>query len=109
MTDKSTAEIGLVPADVTDAGQYVQQTAQALIDGVRSADTEVAGLMSSWSGAAADAYLAGWEETRAGALEVLRALHDVGALLGVYVAEIDASDTRRAETLAVQSSSLDLP
>lgn len=113
MTDQSRVDagqqLGLIPSEVSDAGKYVQQTAQSLIDGVRSADTEVAGLMSSWSGAAAEAYRAGWEETRAGALEVLGALHDVGELLGVYVAQIDTVDNTRAENLTARTSSLDLP
>ncbi|MFI6995932.1 WXG100 family type VII secretion target [Nocardia sp. NPDC050175] len=113
MTDQSRVDagqqLGLIPAEVSDAGQYVQQTAQSLIDAVRSADTEVAGLMSSWSGTAAEAYHAGWAETRMGALQVLGALHDVGELLGVYVAQIDTVDTARAENLTAQTSSLDLP
>lgn len=110
MTHNAAGEqLGLIPAEVSDAGQYVQQTARSMIDGIRRADTEVAGLMSSWSGSAAEAYRAGWEETRAGALQVLEALHDVGELLGVYVAEIDKADTTRAEGLAAQAGSLDLP
>lgn len=64
----------VVPAAVSDTGRFVQDTANSLRGGVQSADTEVTALMATWKGNAADAYSAGWEETKAGALEVLDAL-----------------------------------
>ncbi|MFD6463468.1 WXG100 family type VII secretion target, partial [Streptomyces roseolus] len=84
----------VVPDHVQDAGRYIQEVAAALVAGVRAADVEVSGLMSSWKGAAASAYQAGWEETRNGAVEVLEALGDMAELLGVVAAalpEIDQS------------------
>ncbi|WP_280248600.1 hypothetical protein [Nocardia abscessus] len=49
MTDTAGADtdFAIVPADVSDAGRYVQQAARTLINGIRSADTEVAGLMAT--------------------------------------------------------------
>ncbi|MFQ6329664.1 WXG100 family type VII secretion target [Nocardia sp. CWNU-33] len=101
-------DFSLVPAEVTDAGRYVQQTATALINGIRSADAEVSGLMTSWQGAAATAYLAGWEETRRGAVQILEALHDMGELLGVAVAQVVDLDQARADVTASPTFSLDL-
>jgi WXG100 family type VII secretion target len=111
MTEAASATPGtqfvVVPEHVSDAGRYVQETAQTLINGVRSADAEVAGLMSTWRGAAADAYSAGWDETRQGAVAVLEALGDMAELLGVVATEVDALDQTRADVF--RPSSLDLP
>ncbi|MFQ6397075.1 WXG100 family type VII secretion target [Nocardia sp. KC 131] len=98
----------MVPTEVTDAGRYVQDTAQALINGIRSADAEVAGLMASWQGTAADTYLAGWEETRRGAISVLEALHDMGDLLGVSVTTVLDLDQAHADITKSATFSLDL-
>ncbi|WP_433729167.1 WXG100 family type VII secretion target [Nocardia sp. CA-129566] len=97
----------IVPDHVASAGQYVQQTAETLVNGVRSADTDVQGLMSTWKGTAADAYVAGWEETRDGALDVLEALNTMAELLGVVSTEYKATDTTNANDF--RQSSLDLP
>jgi WXG100 family type VII secretion target len=97
----------IVPDHVSDAGQYVQRTAQTLVNGVRSADADVQGLMSSWKGNAATAYSTGWEETRDGALQVLEALNTMAELLGVVGVEYTATDTTNAARL--QQFSLDLP
>ncbi|MGW4092964.1 WXG100 family type VII secretion target [Nocardia sp. NPDC004718] len=95
----------MVPETVSDAGRYVQQTAQALISGLRSASAEVDGLMSSWRGAAASAYAGAWDETHGAALEVFEALADMADLLGVVVDRSAAADTEAAN----QYSSLSLP
>ncbi len=97
----------IVPEHVSDAGQYVQRTAQTLVNGVRSADADVQGLMSSWKGTAATAYSTGWEETRDGALQVLEALNTMAELLGVVGVEYTGTDTANATGL--RQSSLDLP
>ncbi|WP_067664713.1 WXG100 family type VII secretion target [Nocardia miyunensis] len=99
----------MVPETVRAAGTYVQQTAEALVSGVHNADSEVQGLTATWKGAAADAYVAGWEETRKAALEVLDALHTMADLLGVTAASITDQDTTRATATAQRVSSLDLP
>ncbi|MEV4127590.1 WXG100 family type VII secretion target [Nocardia sp. NPDC049707] len=110
MTEGSSATgspFAVVPDHVSDAGQYVQQTAQTLVTGVRSADADVQGLMTSWKGTAATAYVMGWEETRDGALQVLEALNTMAELLGVVGVEYTAADTTNAAGL--RQSSLDLP
>ncbi|WP_378732843.1 WXG100 family type VII secretion target [Nocardia brasiliensis] len=95
----------LVPDHISDAGRYVQLTAQSLIDGLRSGSAEVNGLMSSWSGTAANAYAQAWEETHTAALAVFESLADMADLLGVVVDRSAATDTNTAVTV----SSLDLP
>ncbi|MGW4768934.1 WXG100 family type VII secretion target [Nocardia sp. NPDC004278] len=57
----------VVPAEVTDAGRYVQLTAEELVNGVRSLDVEITRLLDNWTGSSATAYRAGWDETRQGA------------------------------------------
>ncbi|BCK57321.1 WXG100 family type VII secretion target [Nocardia wallacei] len=79
------ASFAVVPDHVRDTGQFVQQTAQALISGLRSADTEVQGLMSTWTGRAADSYSLGWDEARQAAIDVLEALETMAELLGVTI------------------------
>ncbi|MFR9769082.1 WXG100 family type VII secretion target [Nocardia sp. SC052] len=99
----------VVPATVSDAGKYVQDTATALRNGVRMADTEVQALMTTWKGTAARAYLAGWEETKKGALDVLDALAAMAELLGVAAVGYSDIDDRRAADTAHVTSSLNLP
>ncbi|WP_330228760.1 WXG100 family type VII secretion target [Nocardia sp. NBC_00508] len=99
------SDFAMVPAEVSDAGRYVQQAANQLISGLRSADAEVAGLMATWRGPAATAYQAAWDEARRGAVQILEALDGMGDLLGVAVDTVVAVDTGRAEA----TSSLDLP
>jgi WXG100 family type VII secretion target len=99
----------MVPAEVSDAGRYIQQAAQTLRDGIRSADTEVAGLMATWRGSAADAYSTAWGEARQGAISILEALHGMGELLGVSVDTVVGAETARTEAIMAATSSLDLP
>jgi WXG100 family type VII secretion target len=107
MTDTAGADsdFAIVPTEVSDAGRYVQQAAQTLINGVRSADTEVAGLMATWRGPAADAYSTAWDEARRGAMRILEALDGMGDLLGVSVDAVVSVDVDRAAA----TSSLELP
>ncbi|MFI9508402.1 WXG100 family type VII secretion target [Nocardia sp. NPDC052566] len=104
MTAGSAAPLAMVPENVSNAGQFVSETAQALADGIRSADAEVAQLMSSWRGTAASAYWQGWSETRQGALQVFDALREMAELLGVTVTTTIDTDTRTAD--GVRASSL---
>ncbi|RBO79616.1 WXG100 family type VII secretion target [Nocardia puris] len=97
-------QLNVVPAEVSDTGQFVKLTAEELIAEVRSVDREIEQLMSSWTGDAANAYLQGWQETRSGALEVLEALGTLADLLGVSSRRYTATDTSNAQTW----SSLDL-
>lgn len=96
----SAAAFTAVPTEVQDAGKFVQLTAEALVNGIRSADSEVVGLMSTWKGAAADAYLTGWDEAKTGALEVLDALAVMAELLGVVAVSYASVDDRTASGLA---------
>lgn len=99
----------VVPAVVSDTGRFVQDTASSLRSGVQSADTEVTALLTTWKGNAADAYSVGWEETKAGALEVLDALATMADLLGVSATGFTDLDERRAADTAARTSSLNLP
>ncbi len=109
MPDAAAPTFAMVPETVRSAGAFVQQTAEALVSGVHSADTEVQGLTATWKGAAADAYLAAWEDTRKAAVEVLEALRAMADLLGVTAASITDQDTTRAAATTARVSSLDLP
>jgi WXG100 family type VII secretion target len=109
MADTQATEFSVVPSTVTDAGKFAQDTATELRNGIRSADTEVQTLMTTWKGNAADAYLAGWEETKKGALEVLDALANMAELLGVTAVSYTDIDDRRAADTATVTSSLNLP
>ncbi|WP_405163891.1 WXG100 family type VII secretion target [Nocardia sp. NBC_01499] len=96
--------LNLVPEHVSEAGRYVQTTAQNLISGLRSATADVNALETSWRGTAATAYATAWDEVHAGALDVFEALADMADLL-VVVDRTAATDTGTAAAL----SSLDLP
>jgi len=107
MSNTQTFEVA--PATVSDAGKFVQDTATSLRNGIRSADTEIQILMTTWKGTAARAYLAGWEETKKGALEVLDALAGMADLLGVVAVSYTDIDGRRAADIGRVTSSLNLP
>ncbi|ONM48708.1 WXG100 family type VII secretion target [Nocardia donostiensis] len=79
----SSSDLEVVPEYVVDAGRFVQLTADELVNGLRSLDTDVEGLLGSWKGMSATAYRAGWEETKQGAIDVLEALATIAGLLGV--------------------------
>lgn len=95
----------VVPAEVAAAGRFVQLTAESLVNGLRSLDTDVNSLLESWKGTSADAYRAGWDETKHGADTVLEALSKMAELLGVTSQVLEDQDKARART----TSSLDLP
>ncbi|MEV0361915.1 WXG100 family type VII secretion target [Nocardia fusca] len=73
----------MVSDEVVDAGQFVQQTADALAIALSSLDREIDGLLEVWKGVSATSYRAGWQETKQGAITVLEALADMAELLGV--------------------------
>ncbi|WP_280263813.1 WXG100 family type VII secretion target [Nocardia wallacei] len=99
----------LPPDHVRDAGQYTQQTAQALADGIRSADSEIQGLMATWKGRAADAYLTGWDEARDAAIDVLEALETMAELLGVTVTSFEDLESGSSARVASTGAALDIP
>ncbi|MFI5716494.1 WXG100 family type VII secretion target [Nocardia sp. NPDC051750] len=73
----------VVPEEVVDAGQFVQQTANALVNALHSLDTDIDGLLEVWKGVSATSYQSGWQETKQGAVAVLEALSTIAELLGV--------------------------
>lgn len=112
MTDQSGSplnDFALVPDEVTDAGRYVQQVAESLINGLTSLETDIAALLSNWRGTSADSFGAGWTETKQGADIVLDALAEMAELLGVTSKTLDDQDQVRADTLLEFTGSLDLP
>jgi WXG100 family type VII secretion target len=98
------ASLSVVPVNVEGFGRFAYQVATELRSGSASLDVEVQGLMSGWKGAAADAYLAGWEEMHRGAVEVWEALFELAEKLGITAETYRAVDTARASGI----SSLDL-
>ncbi|MGW1737358.1 WXG100 family type VII secretion target [Nocardia sp. NPDC001965] len=50
-------------------------------------------LLGTWKSAAATAYAGGWEEARAGALEVLESLGDMAELMGVQGMNFQGTDS----------------
>ncbi|WP_194824057.1 WXG100 family type VII secretion target [Nocardia sp. XZ_19_231] len=95
----------MVPGEVTDAGVYIQQVADSLINGLSSLDREVSSVLDNWNGAAADAFGDGWTGTKKGAADVLNALSTMGGLLGVASKTVANQDISNSISL----SSLDLP
>ncbi|GGL40959.1 WXG100 family type VII secretion target [Nocardia jinanensis] len=85
----------VVPDEVVDAGQFVQQTADALVNALSSLDTDIDGLLEVWKGVSATSYRSGWQETKQGAITVLEALANTAELLGVnsrtYVEQDDSN------------------
>ncbi|MGW0252661.1 WXG100 family type VII secretion target [Nocardia goodfellowii] len=91
-------QLSVVPAEVSDTGQFVKLTAEELVAGVKSIDRDIEHLMSSWTGDGANAYVQGWQETRQGALEVLQALDRLADLLGVSSRRYTATDTNNSQS-----------
>ncbi|WP_342801627.1 WXG100 family type VII secretion target [Nocardia sp. No.11] len=85
-----------MPDEVTDAGQYVQQVAESLINGLTSLDTEITALLNSWRGTSADTFSEGWTETKVGADSVLDALSIMAELLGVTTKTLEDQDVSNA-------------
>ncbi|MGX1810193.1 WXG100 family type VII secretion target [Nocardia sp. NPDC055321] len=97
--DASGGEFQVVPSEVTDAGRYLQLTAEELITGVRSLDTDVTALLTTWKGSSADHYRHGWDEVREGATEILEALAAMADLLGVSATTYTDVDEANAGSL----------
>ncbi|MFE3546005.1 WXG100 family type VII secretion target [Nocardia sp. NPDC059177] len=105
----SNGNFSLVPDEVADAGTFVQQVAESLINGLTSLDTDIADLLNNWRGTSADSFSAGWTETKYGADTVLDALSDMAELLGVTSKTLDNQDHIWAGNTNTLSGSLDLP
>ncbi|MEV0335855.1 WXG100 family type VII secretion target [Nocardia sp. NPDC050717] len=111
VTEPSGSEAGfaIVPDEVADAGTFVQQVAESMINGLRSLDADIATLLSTWRGVSADSFSAGWTETKHGADTVLDALSDIAGLLGVTSKTLDDQDQIWASNTNALALSLDLP
>ncbi|GAB2701623.1 WXG100 family type VII secretion target [Nocardia thraciensis] len=103
-SDGPAQDFAVVPAEVTDAGQFVKYTADSLVSGLRSLDADIATLLDTWKGSSADAYRAGWDEAKHGAVTVLESLSSMAELLGVtgrVVQEMDESKARAISALNI--------
>ncbi|MEU4599896.1 WXG100 family type VII secretion target [Nocardia sp. NPDC023988] len=97
----------IIPDHVQSAGQYIQQTAQSLLMGVRATDADVDGLLETWQGPASDSFRTGWGEACTGVAGVLEALAVMADALGVTSVTLSEEDRDWAGSLA-DGSSLDL-
>ncbi|MFC4124046.1 WXG100 family type VII secretion target [Nocardia rhizosphaerae] len=104
-SDSPGTDFAMVPSEVADAGTYVQQVADSLINGLSSLDRDISGVLDNWRGAAADAFSEGWAETKEGAATVLDALAAMAGLLGAATKAVEGQDISNAVTLR----SLDVP
>lgn len=102
---ESSTDFAVVPAEVSDAGLFVQMTAESLIGGLLSLDADITTLLESWKGTSAEAYRVGWDEVKQGADTVMNSLSAMAELLGVTSRTLTEQDSARAQ----QTSSLDLP
>ncbi|MEV6559083.1 WXG100 family type VII secretion target [Nocardia sp. NPDC051756] len=105
----SSTDFALVPEEVTDAGRYLQQVAETLVNGLTSLDTDVTTMLSNWRGTSADSFSAGWTETKQGADTILEALADMAELLGVTSKTLEDLDSARMTATSALAGSLDLP
>ncbi len=101
----SPQELWVAPTDVADTGKFVQATSIALINGLRSLDSDVIRLLETWEGVSADAYRTAWSDTKRSCTTVLESLAAMAELLGVTSTRFAAADQLNARPI----SSLDLP
>ncbi|MEU3014952.1 WXG100 family type VII secretion target [Nocardia asteroides] len=104
----TSSDFALVPDEVTDAGRYLQQVAESLINGLTSLDTDIVTLLSNWRGISADSFSAGWTETKQGADTILDALAAMAELLGVTSATLDDQDRAQAAATSALTATLNL-
>ncbi|MEU1983466.1 WXG100 family type VII secretion target [Nocardia sp. NPDC019395] len=88
----------VVPEHVLDAGRFVQLTADQLVNALHSLDTDIDAVLGVWRGNSANAYRAGWDETKQGAVEVLEALSTIAELLGVTTATFVEQDDSNSQS-----------
>ncbi|MFC9966052.1 WXG100 family type VII secretion target [Nocardia ignorata] len=88
--------VGVVPDDVQGFGREAYRIAEELRSASASLDTEVQGLTATWKGAAADSYLAGWDEMHRGALDVWDTLYVLAERLGITAENFRATDDDNA-------------
>lgn len=100
----SEADLSAIPEDVREVGRFAYRIATELRSGANSLDSEVAALMTSWTGGAADSYRAGWDEMNAGAVRVWDELFELAEKLGITADTYQQRDQSAAGTFG----SLDL-
>ncbi|MFC4123334.1 WXG100 family type VII secretion target [Nocardia rhizosphaerae] len=91
--------VDIVPDDVQAFAREAYRIAEELRSASGSLDTEVQGLTSTWKGAAADSYLAGWDEMHRGALDVWDTLFILAERLGITAENFRATDDDNAATV----------
>ncbi|MCX5045076.1 WXG100 family type VII secretion target [Aldersonia sp. NBC_00410] len=91
--------VHVVPEEVQALGQFAADVAEQLKSGSGALDRDVAQLLDTWKGTAADGYRSGWDEVHKGALGVWDALTDLAEKLGVSAAGYQATDDANAATV----------
>lgn len=96
----STSDAVTVDAhSIADTAAFLRQIATTVGDAMRRMDAEIDG-MTYWSGPAAAAFAAGWQEASTGAVTLLSSLEGMADLLGVHSAEFASVDENLAADLA---------
>lgn len=96
VTMNGAGAVSVVPDDVQGFGRAAYRIAEELRSASASLDTEVQGLTSTWKGAAADSYVAGWDEMHRGALDVWDTLFALAEQLGITAENFQTSDSDNA-------------
>lgn len=84
---------------MSEAASFIGGIAQSLINALREVDADIETLMESWQSTAATAFAGGWDEARAGGLDVLDSLGEIAELLGVYGLEFSGTDADLSATI----------
>ncbi|MBL1075243.1 WXG100 family type VII secretion target [Nocardia sp. 2] len=105
ITGGTAGQFEVIPDDVQGFGRAAYRIADELRSASAGLDGEVQGLMTTWKGAAADSYLAGWDEMHRGALDVWDTLFELAAKLGITAENFQQADT----DFGAAVSSLNLP
>lgn len=99
--------INLIDPDLIDTVAVLRRTADALDAERRATDRQVDALLDGgWAGAAARAYVEGWESWRAGCDELLAALHTMASLIASARADLVVQDGLASDALRSLGSHL---
>lgn len=87
----------IVPDEVTALGRYAYDLAATLRSALDSAGHSVNTLtQGGWSGEAADAYSAGWQECQDSGNKIIEALSKIASSVGISAETISRADKRFA-------------
>ncbi|MEU7631053.1 WXG100 family type VII secretion target [Nocardia sp. NPDC049220] len=107
-TSGSGEALSVVPDEVRDVGSYVYHLADTLGSALDAAAREVQSLTGgSWAGAASTGFGTGWNDVNDGGRQIIAALADLAAKLGVTADSYQQRD--ESNSGALSSSTLDLP